>query len=164
MPELPAESRIVSRVDGGNFVIVIPRLNFRPPALGWIAAVAFLAVTFTAQGIVTRSAGWSAAGLIGFLFAGAMLLGLFVRVARQPRNIEIVCTPRAIEIRSRIAGAVQERRWEMEKIREIGWDGGSVVLHQGNGDKTALLPGGVSAAEGAWIVEQIRRRIIGAVG
>jgi hypothetical protein len=164
MLELPPHSRISLRIDGGATTITIPKAS--GPLRGclggsWaaVSAFAFLAVTFTAQGVLSGNPRWTVAGLFCALLAAWQMVALHGLPAGHVR-LEI--SPDQI---SRITGhdkSPQRQQWPRSAISGIRVDSNSnpaaLSLHFNNRQPPACILSGNDPAELNWIAEQIRKK------
>jgi len=150
---LPAESRIVSRVEGDDFVITIPGGRRGRTGLGWSAGAAFLGLTFTTQGLLTHRAEWSAAGLASFLFAMVMSLKSVKMLVRNQQRIKLRISPASLALEY----SEGRRLWKLNDIGRVHAEDGDLNLYQTGGGPVVKLAGGLMQGEGEWVGEQIQR-------
>jgi hypothetical protein len=166
--ELPADSRITSRIDGRTLTITLaaaPRA--RPGCLGpsfsAAAAFAFLAVTCIAQGIFSRNMLWTAIGLLFSLLAGWQLIALGGNLlGRLPRTI-LEISPESLALTVPAGQSRRPTQWMRTDIVDLR------VERQGKSGRYALcllildqpavsILSGVDPAELRWIAGQIRNK------
>jgi hypothetical protein len=151
--ELPAGSRISARASGDEFIITIPGgRRGGQPKLGWVAIAAFLGVTFTAQGIIARQAGWSAAGVIFFLLAGAMMVKSVGKSLRHQPVVRLRMKPGELVLEV----GPGKRKWGRGEIVRIEARDGDLDLYL-SGSAEIKLAGGLDPAEALWVAGQIQR-------
>jgi hypothetical protein len=157
-PELPPQSRISSRIDGGEMTILIPRsaraAGCVPGSLS--VAFAFLAVTFTAQGLLMRNALWSFGGLLFFLLAGWQLLARFGPSLKNPSQIQLQISPEVLKMTTGSAETPVSRQWPRSTISEIRAEPPKLNLYLIGRDAPVCLLSDLDPAELNWIAEQIR--------
>jgi len=160
MAELPAESRISCRIEGDDTVLRIPKLAGASRGCfggSWSVAAAFgfLAVTFAAQGILSKNLGWTFAGFGCFLAAGWQLLALR-GLPQNSQEIEIRVGPESL---SRVMQTIR-RDWARSAVADLCIEGNSKLielrLHLKDGKDSVCLLSGIDREELEWIREQIR--------
>jgi hypothetical protein len=158
LPELPPQSRISSRVDGNDLIIVIPKSARAPLHFGLTAGAAFLAVTFTAQGLLAHSSAWSVAGFF-FLLAAALLLAVdFARSLRNPRESTLQITTDGLTLLTGPTDSAARRSWPRSSIASICAEPPTLNLYFSNPQPPICLLKGLDNAELNWIANQIRIR------
>jgi len=158
-PELPPQSRISSRINGSEMTILIPR-SIRgsggcvPGSLA--VAFAFLGVTFTAQGLLTRNPLWSIGGLLFFLLTGWQLLARFGPSLKTPRQISLKITPETLTALTGSPESPMSRHWPRSTIIRIRAEPPKLNLYLIGRDTPVCLLSDLDPAELEWIADQIR--------
>jgi hypothetical protein len=160
-PELPPQSRISSRVDGSEISILIPRSTGAsggcvPGSL--VVAFAFLAVTFTAQGLLTRNPLWSIGGLVFFLLTGWQILARFGPALKTPSQIKLQISPEALTVTTGSAEKPMSRRWTRSAISSIRAEPPMLNIYLTGRDTPVCLLSDLDPAELEWIADQIRAK------
>ncbi len=121
MPELPPQSRVISRIDGEILSITLPQSR----AIGCIggswagaAVFSFLAICSFAQGTFSGNLIWTGAGFFFFLFTGWQLLALRGGILR-PRNSQTRNSTESFAIVSGPADTPHRRSWPRSAITGI---------------------------------------------
>jgi hypothetical protein len=158
-PELPPQSRITSRVEGSEMTILIPRTA--RTLGGWVpkglsVTFAFLAVTFTAQGLITRNPRWSIGGLLFFLLAGWQLLARFGPALKTPGQIKLQITPEFLTTTIGSAEAPTSRHWPRSTISGVRAEPPTLNIYLTSRDTPVCVLSDLEPAELLWIAEQIR--------
>jgi hypothetical protein len=171
MPELPPQSRITSRLDGEVLSITIPRSSARVGCIGgsWAAAAAFgfLAVCFTAQGMLHNNLFWTGGGFFFFLITGWQLLALRGGILQAPGTIRLEIGPESLAKIRGPAGTPIRRNWPRSAITAIrvepkSADGPASLCMQIRDESSSIcLYACEDADELEWIAEQINRRLSG---
>jgi hypothetical protein len=159
LPELPPQSRISSRIDGNEMTILIPRSA--PVSGGWIprglvVAFAFLAVTFTAQGLLTRNPLWSIGGLLFFLLTGWQIVARFGPALKTPSQIKLQISAEVLTVTTGPAEAPMSRHWTRSAISSIRAEPPVLNIYLAGRDTPVCLLSNLEPAELDWIAEQIR--------
>jgi hypothetical protein len=158
-PELPPQSRISSRIDGSEMTILIPRSA--RTARGWVPgglaiAFAFLAVTFTAQGLLTRNPLWSIGGLLFFLLTGWQILARFGPALKTPSQIKLQISPEILTATTGSSEAPMSRHWPRSAISSIRAEPPMLNIYLTGRDTPVCLLSDLDPAELVWIADQIR--------
>jgi len=164
MPELPPQSRISSRIDGGYTTITIPSAASRSHGcLGgsWSAAavLSFLCIVFFAQGIFSRNLGWTAVGVVAFILAAWQLLILrFFSPKGLDHTIQFEIGPEWLTEVAGSADAPFRQRWPRHSVAEIRVEQSppALCIYFNDQQLTCRLLVGFDLAELNWIAEQIR--------
>jgi hypothetical protein len=162
MAELPAQSRISSRIAGDELILTIPKAagGSRGCLAGSSSAAAlfgFLAVTFAAQGIFTKNLGWSLAGFGCFVIAGWQLLALR-GLPGNSSDLQIRIGNAGLSRLTGPADAVQRRDWKRSAVAELRVEEGELRLHLKDAKQADCLVSGLEQPELEWIAEQVRHK------
>ncbi|MGD0463295.1 MAG: hypothetical protein ABSB74_12495 [Tepidisphaeraceae bacterium] len=171
MPELPPQSRITCRINGEILTITIPRSPTRVGCIGgsWSAAAVcgFLAVCFTAQGMLGGNLLWTAAGFFFFLITGWQLLALRGGLLHAPGAIKLEVTPESLARISGPAETPHRRHWPRSAIIAIRVEPqspsgpASLCLQLRDDPPSICLYSCDDPDELEWLADQIRRRLSG---
>jgi hypothetical protein len=161
LTELPPQSRISSRIDGSEMTILIPRSA--RIAGGWIPtglmiAFGFLAVTCTAQGVLTQNPRWFIAGLFFFVLAGWQLLAHLGPMLKTPSQIKLQITQEFLTATIGSAEAQTSRHWPRSTISSIRAEPPKLNIYLTSRDTPVCILSDLEPAELLWIAEQIRVR------
>ena len=163
MAELPAQSRISSRIEGDELVVIIPKSGGTPRGCaggswGLAAMFGFLAVTFVAQGFFSKNLEWTAAGMACFLVAGCQL-AVLRGLPGKAGEIQIRIGNEHLTRVSRTGEMKQSRDCSRSAVAAIRVGGNSgLLLHLKDGKGQESLVSGLEAQELEWIAEQIRHK------
>jgi hypothetical protein len=153
---LPAQSRISSRSDGNELIITIPRGSTASRGCvptGFTAAFAFLGVTFTAQGLLTRKTSWSFFGLLFFLLMGLQLMLRFSRGMNSAGSTMLRITPEMLTMTTNT-----RRQWPRSTITAVKADPPSLHLYISGQLAPEMILSNLDPDELQWIAGQINRK------
>jgi len=124
--------------------------------MGLSVAFAFLAITFTAQGLFTRNPLWTLGGLLFSLLTGWQLLSRFGPSLKTPSQIKLQITPEVLTVISGPPDAPMRRHWPRAAISRIRSEPPMLNVYLKNRDAPVRLLSGLEPAELDWIADQIR--------
>jgi hypothetical protein len=153
---LPAQSRISSRSEGNELIITIPRGSAASGGClptGFTAAFAFLGVTFTAQGLLTRKPAWSFFGLLFFVLAGLQLIFRFSRGMKSAGSTTLRITPELLTMT-----AATRRQWPRSTITAVKADPPSLHLYISGQLAPEMILSDLDPDELQWIADQLNRK------
>ena len=161
MPDLPPQSRINSKIEGNELVLTIPHPT--PASRGCLAeswgaaaAFAFLAITFIAQGLLSKEIAWSIASLLCALIALIQLPTL--RAIRSPSTAHAILRIAPDRI-TRITGPAQSpirTEWTRQAISKLTVSAPNLHLHTQFAPSPVCILSTPDPAELEWIAHQIR--------
>ena len=161
MAELPAQSRITSRIDGDEIVLTIPNAaggsrGCLQGSWGVAAVFGFLAITFAAQGFLSKNLGWTVGGVVCFVITAWQLVDLRGLAGRSGR-IEIRVGSETLSRRRFVGEAVERGDWMRSGVEGIGVEEGRALRLRLKGENDAVsLVSGIDLEELKWIEGQIR--------
>jgi hypothetical protein len=161
--ELPAESRITSRIEGDNTVITIPISGTSSRGCfggswGATAVFGFLGITFAAQGFLTRNLGWVLAGM-GCLVVTAFQLAILQGLPRKSSRIEISTGAESLSCAIYRVQAAERKSWVRSAVAKIEVEAnGKLCVRLTESGEICCLAEGLDRQESEWIVEQIRHK------
>jgi hypothetical protein len=156
--ELPPQSRITSRAVGSELTISIPRASRANFPVGWTAATAFLAITFTAQGVLTHSVEWSAGGLAIFILFVALLLVGFAKSLSRPSPVVLKIAPESLTVTTGAGKDQIVKTWPKSSISSLRCELSRLDIYLNNVPRPICLIRGHEELDLAWIADQINIR------
>ncbi|MGA2583871.1 MAG: hypothetical protein ABSG31_11385 [Tepidisphaeraceae bacterium] len=150
---LPAESRLISRIDGDALVV---EMRGRSGNWGLAAIAGFLGICFFMQGILVQSNDWLAAGIF-FLFVA------MYRTSRNLNRLEQTATvrvdPRAISINWKKGRRIFEKNQitsvQLGRFRRNSPCAMQIQMQDG---KNAFLLEGQDEQELRWLIGQVKKK------
>jgi hypothetical protein len=156
--ELPPQSRITSCASGSELTISIPRASRANFPVGWTVATAFLAITFTAQGILTHSVEWSASGLAIFILFMALLLVGFAKSLSRPSPVALKITPGSLTVTTGSGKNQIAKTWPKSSISGLRCELSRLNLYVNDVPRPICLLKGHEELDLAWIADQVRQK------
>ncbi|HEX4056449.1 MAG TPA: hypothetical protein VHX86_19480 [Tepidisphaeraceae bacterium] len=165
MQELPPQSRISSRIEGGNTTLLIPgnSASSRGCIAGSFSAAAvfgFLTVVCMAQGIFSKNLLWTGGGFFFFILTAWQLLALRILPRTSSTHTQLEITPELLSETTGLANAQRRRQWLRATVADICVEQQSGVpelrVRFNDGQDTVCILSGLDPDELRWVAEQIR--------